>query len=128
MLLYRWNAANTFTCVVHCLYTDIYMCCVLSIHSVSASDIISKWMGESEKQVSILFQRARDAAPSIIFIDEIDSLCGSRGENNENEASRRMKTELLVRMQVIYFPWKWIKVIFSEFLFIETFSRELKKL
>ena len=118
MLLHRWNAANTFTCVVHCLYTDIYMCCVLSIHSVSASDIISKWMGESEKQVSILFQRARDAAPSIIFIDEIDSLCGSRGENNENEASRRMKTELLVGMQVIYFPWKWIKVIFSELLFI----------
>ena len=118
MLLYRWNAANTFTCVVHCLYTDIYMCCVLSIHSVSASDIISKWMGESEKQVSILFQRARDAAPSIIFIDEIDSLCGSRGENNENEASRRMKTELLVRMQVIYFPWKWIKVICSKLLFI----------
>ncbi|KAM3684136.1 hypothetical protein ACB098_11G021600 [Castanea mollissima] len=67
--------------------------------SVSASDIVSKWMGESEKQVSILFQQARDAAPSIIFIDEIDSLCGSRGENNENEASRRIKTELFVRMQ-----------------------------
>ena len=118
MFLYRWNAANTFTCVVHCLYTDIYMCCVLSIHSVSASDIVSKWMGESEKQVSILFRRVRDAAPSIIFIDEIDSLCGSRGENDEKVASRRIKTELLVQMQVIYFLWKWIKVICSKLPFI----------
>jgi len=45
-----------------------------------------------------LFDLARQHKPSIIFIDEVDSLCGSRNEN-ESEAARRIKTEFLVQMQ-----------------------------
>lgn len=51
--------------------------------------------------VKNLFELARQHKPSIIFIDEVDSLCGSRNEN-ESEAARRIKTEFLVQMQG---PW-----------------------
>lgn len=72
--------------------------CSGTFFRVSASDLVAKFMGESERLVRTLFQMARERKPSIIFIDEIDSLCSSRSEG-ENDATRRIKTEFLVQMQ-----------------------------
>mmetsp|Transcript_8525 Transcript_8525/g.19621 ORF Transcript_8525/g.19621 Transcript_8525/m.19621 type:complete len:437 (-) Transcript_8525:130-1440(-) len=66
--------------------------------SISSSDLVSKWLGESEKLVRSMFELARDSKPAIIFIDEIDSLCSARSDN-ESESARRIKTEFLVQMQ-----------------------------
>ncbi|GFY67712.1 vacuolar protein sorting-associated protein 4B [Trichonephila inaurata madagascariensis] len=66
--------------------------------SISSSDLVSKWLGESEKLVKNLFEMGRQHKPSIIFIDEIDSLCSSRSDT-ESESARRIKTEFLIQMQ-----------------------------
>ena len=50
-----------------------------SFYAVSAADLTSKWLGESERLISQLFARARENRPSIIFIDEIDAIAGTRG-------------------------------------------------
>lgn len=65
--------------------------------AVSSADLVSKWQGESEKLVRSLFEMGREAGKSIIFIDEVDSLCGSRSEG-ESDSARRIKTEFLVQM------------------------------
>ena len=66
--------------------------------SVSAANIVSKWMGESEKLIKGLFDLARRNKPAVIFMDEIDSVMGARSDN-ENDATRRIKTEFLIQMQ-----------------------------
>ena len=65
--------------------------------SISASSLTSKWHGEGEKMVRTLFSVARLYQPSVIFIDEIDSLLAQRN-GNENEGSRRIKTEFLIQL------------------------------
>ncbi len=69
-----------------------------SFLSVSAADIMSKYVGESEQKVRQLFTAARSCKPSVVFIDEIDSLCSARS-SDDSESSKRVKTEFLVQMQ-----------------------------
>lgn len=64
--------------------------------AISASSLNSKFHGESEKLVKTLFQVARQRQPSFVFIDEVDSILGSRSDN-EHEASRRLKTEFMAQ-------------------------------
>jgi ATP-dependent 26S proteasome regulatory subunit len=74
--------------------------CRMTFINVSASSLASKWRGEGEKLVRILFELARFYAPTVIFFDEVDSVA-AKGNSSENDASTRMRTELLVRMDGI---------------------------
>jgi len=66
----------------------------------SASSLISKYRGESEKIVKVLFEAAHLLSPSVVFLDEVDALVSSRRED-EHEASRRLKTEFFSQMDGI---------------------------
>ena len=65
--------------------------------SISSSDIMSKWQGESERLVRTLFEMARESPRSVIFIDEVDALCGSRSKGGDDSSQRNVVTEFLTQ-------------------------------
>jgi SpoVK/Ycf46/Vps4 family AAA+-type ATPase len=64
----------------------------------------SKWHGEGEKILKTLFEIARAAGPSILFVDEVDALLSARKSEGEHEASRRFKTEFMTQVDGICTP------------------------
>lgn len=66
--------------------------------SVNASNFISKWVGEAEQKITEVFKKARQAAPCVLFFDEIDSLTPKRGGNEGNQVVERVVSQLLVEL------------------------------
>ncbi|KAM3958373.1 katanin p60 ATPase-containing subunit A-like 2 [Aphomia sociella] len=69
--------------------------------NISCSTVINKWRGESEKIIKVLFEMASYYSPSIIFIDEVETIASDRSAPGEHEASRRMKAQLLTELDGI---------------------------
>uniref|UniRef100_A0A0K0EGV9 AAA domain-containing protein n=1 Tax=Strongyloides stercoralis TaxID=6248 RepID=A0A0K0EGV9_STRER len=75
--------------------------CQYKFFCVTPSVISSKWRGDSEKLIRVLFDTAKSYSPSILFFDEIDSITLKRGKNAEHEATRRTICEFLVQFEEI---------------------------
>ncbi len=73
----------------------------LSVHAVKGAELMDKWVGASEKAVRELFRRARDSAPSLIFLDEIDALAPRRGQSTDSGVTDRVVAALLTEVDGI---------------------------
>ncbi len=69
--------------------------------AVKGPELISKWVGESEKHIREVFRKARQTAPTIIFFDEIDSIASSRGRGLDSGVTERMVNQLLTELDGI---------------------------
>lgn len=70
----------------------------LSVHAVKGAELMDKWVGASEKAVRELFARARDSAPSLIFLDEVDALAPRRGQSSDSGVADRVVAALLTEL------------------------------
>ncbi|UGT45962.1 AAA family ATPase [Nocardia yamanashiensis] len=70
----------------------------LSVHAVKGAELMDKWVGSSERAVRELFQRARDSAPSLVFLDEIDALAPRRGQSTDSGVTDRVVAALLTEL------------------------------
>ncbi len=73
----------------------------LSVHAVKGSELMDKWVGSSEKAVRELFRRARDSAPSLLFLDEVDALAPRRGQSFDSGVTDRVVAALLTELDGI---------------------------
>jgi transitional endoplasmic reticulum ATPase len=73
----------------------------LSVHAVKGAELMDKWVGSSEKSVRELFRRARDSAPSLVFLDEIDALAPRRGQSFDSGVTDRVVAALLTELDGI---------------------------
>ena len=73
----------------------------LSVHAVKGAELMDKWVGASEKAVRELFRRARDSAPSLVFLDEIDALAPRRGQSTDSGVTDRVVAALLTELDGI---------------------------
>ena len=73
----------------------------LSVHAVKGAELMDKWVGSSEKAVRELFRRARDSAPSLIFLDEIDALAPRRGQSFDSGVTDRVVAAMLTELDGI---------------------------
>ena len=69
-----------------------------NVLSVKGAELLSKWVGESERAVRELFRRAREAAPTLVFLDEVDALAPTRGQSTDGGTTDRVVAALLTEL------------------------------